>query len=187
MKKKSANELEKAYSGIFGAEVSLENRKGKSVMKMKTKKTDVVPTEGMVKHRQKFARAANYAKNILLVPDMQAAYALKSRKGLPAFQVALTDFMLPPSVTVIDVNDYSGMVGDQIHVVAYDDFAVADVTVTIQDSSGVVVEKGHCVLNPLTSNFDYTATVQVSNLMGVMIIAQARDYPGHVGEHMVTL
>lgn len=186
--KKSVNELEKQYSGIFGAEVAIKNRKGKSVMVMKTTKAEVPPSEGMLKQRRRFAQAATYSHNILLNPEMRIAYEMKASKLLPAFQVAVKDFMLSPSITEIDVNDYEGKSGDKIHVTAYDDFAVTEVTVTIQDPSGVVIEKGKCVLNPFTSNFDYTATVELTtSLTGVVIIAKARDYPGHLGADSITL
>ena len=70
MKKKTVNELEKGYSGIFGAQVALVNRKGKSIMVMQTKKAKVEPRGNQVKSQDNFTLAARYAKNILLDPDM---------------------------------------------------------------------------------------------------------------------
>jgi hypothetical protein len=90
-------------------------------------------------------------------------------------------------VTEINTSDYEGKAGDIIRVAAYDNFAVRQVTVTIQDSFGVVIEKGLCVLNPVTNNFDFNATVSLTTLTGVKIVAQARDYPGHPGELFVIL
>ena len=187
MKKKTVNELEKGYSGIFGGQVALVNRKGKSIMVMKTKKAKLEPKGNQAKSQDNFTLAARYAKNILLDPDMLAAYTLKSCKGTPPYIVALTDYLRPPYVSEINTRDYEGNVGDQIHVVAFDDFAVTEVKVFILNSAGVVIEKGDCVLNPITNVYDYTATVSVNDLTGVEIIAEARDYPGHIGEHMVTL
>lgn len=186
MKKKSVNELDKVYSGIFGAKVFLEVRYGKVVMVMKTKRAKVEQSEATRMAQIKFGQAATYAKNVLKNPEMRAVYTLKSDIGIPAFKVAMRDYMEPPCVTEINASDYAGMAGDMIHVTAYDCFAVKQVTVTIEDSFGVVIEKGLCVQNRVTNNFDFTATVAVTSLTGVRIIAQARDFPGHFGTHCIT-
>ena len=187
MKKKSVNELEKVYSGIFGGRVVLENRKGKIIMVLKTKRARVEASEATRRAQIRFGFASKYAKNILLNPEMRAAYTLKSGKGVSPFQVAMRDYMHSPRVTEIITRDYEGKAGDIIRVSAYDNFAVTQVTVTIQDPDGVVIEKGLCALNPVTNNFDFTAAVTLTSLTGVTIFAQAHDYPGHVGGNSVTL
>ena len=116
-----------------------------------------------------------------------AAYAMKASKGITPFLIAVTDYMRPPLVSEINTLDYEGNVGDQIHVVAFDDFAVTEVKVSIFNPAGALIEKGDCVLNSITNVYDYTATVAVIDLTGVEIFAQARDYPGHVGANFVTL
>ena len=183
----TTDELTKSYSGIFGNQVVLKNRRGKSVMTMPPRRIKPEPTEKQKKVREELAKAARYAKNMKLNPDLLAIYAERAVKGMPAFRLAMTDYLRHPSVREILTPDYAGQPGNTIHVDAYDDFAVKEVTVEISDSTGRVIEKGTCVIDQVTGSFDYTATVEVPSIAGVVITAQAFDYPGHTGSLSVTL
>ncbi|MDP1620912.1 MAG: hypothetical protein Q8M08_01100 [Bacteroidales bacterium] len=180
-------ELTKNYSGIFGNQVVLRNRRGKSVMTIPLNKPKKEPTEKQRKVRENFKLASLYAQNILQDPDMLVAYTAKARNGLSAYIVAMTDYLRPPVVVEINTGDYDGKPGNKIHVVAFDFFAITEVTVQILDNKGVEIEKGNCVQDPVTGNFDFTATVVIDNLKGVAVIAKASDYPGHTGRLSVIL
>jgi hypothetical protein len=183
----TTDEMIKNYSGIFGNQVILRNRRNRSVMTIPRKRNPKEPTESQRRVRERFTLAARYAVNVLQDPDMLAAYTLKARFGMAPYVVAMTDYLRPPVVTGISTADYDGNPGSRIHVEAYDDFAVTGVSVSIRDASGAAIEKGECVQDPLSGSYDYTATVAIGDLAGVKITAQARDYPGHVGELVVTL
>jgi hypothetical protein len=187
MSNKTENDLTKGYSGIFGNQVVLKNRRGKSVMTIPATKPRKLPNENQLRVRTRFTLASHYAVNILLDPLMKEVYTAKARKGRSAYLVAMTDYLRLPQVIDIDTADYEGKPGDRIHVVAYDDFAVTGVTVHILDNKGVVIEKGDCVQDPVTGYYDYAATVLVDDLTGAEIIAMASDYPGHTGKLSVTL
>ncbi|MFZ4522784.1 MAG: hypothetical protein ACOYNC_13830 [Bacteroidales bacterium] len=181
------NSLTKTYSGIFGNQVVLKNRKGKSIMVIPKTRDKVNPTAKQVEVRKKFALASQYARTILLIPEMKALYAAKAVNGSSAYVVAMTDWLNPPAVHEIDTLDYKGNPGDKIHVVALDNFALKEVRVSVFDSKGSEIEKGFCDQDPMTSRFDYIATVRVDNLKGVKIIAHAVDFPNHIGELSKTL
>ena len=187
MSKTTESKLTKSYSGIFGNQVLLKNRKGKSVMTIPPQKIPKPPTEKMIKWRKHFAHASQYATQSLLDPDKLAAYTAKSRDGLAPYVVALTDYLHPPYVDEVEISGYRGNPGDKICVSAYDDFMITGVGVQIFDPAGNMLEEGDCVFNLSSGMYDFTVTVAVQKLRGVTITATARDLPGHTGKLSVTL
>ena len=130
--------------------------------------------------REQFKAAAAYAKAVqedaVLWPRYQAA---AKTKGLRAFAFALTDFLTPPEVQMINTEGYHGAVGNVIAVRASDDFEVAGVTVEIRNAADAVLESGAAVLADGT--WHYTATKVVAAGQAVKIVAVAKDRPGHTG------
>ena len=182
-----SNAITKNYRGKFGDQVVFRNRFGHSVMAIPPKRSKTGPTENQVAARRRFLLASRYAKNILQDPDMLAAYTAKSRDGLSPYILAVTDYLRPPFVDQIDASGYHGNPGDRISVVAGDDFQLAGVTLHITDADGFTIEEGACVVNMATGNYEFTATVAVSDVAGATITAKATDTPGHTAELSVTL
>ncbi|MFZ4564467.1 MAG: hypothetical protein ACOYNU_13890 [Bacteroidales bacterium] len=181
------NDLTKTYSGIFGNQVVLKNRRGKSVMTIPPVKPVKEPSEKQKAARRRLSMAAKYANDALLDPALREMYAAKSHKGLPLFRVAVNDFLRRPYVHLIDASGYHGNPGEPISVTAGDDFKLTAVAVKITGSDGVVIESGPCVLVMPTGNYDYVATTAVSNPAGVTITASVRDIPGNLTERSITL
>ncbi|MCX6266823.1 MAG: hypothetical protein NTW16_05625 [Bacteroidetes bacterium] len=179
------NDLTKTYSGIFGNQVVLKNRRSKSVMTIPPVKPVKEPSEKQLATRRRLSLAAQYAKDALQDPALREMYAAKSHKS--PYRVAVNDFLRPPYVHLIDASGYHGNPGETISVTAGDDFKLTAVTVKITGSDGVVIESGPCVMVMPTGNYDYVATSPVSNLAGVTITASARDIPGHVTQRSITL
>jgi len=183
----TSNELTKNYSGIFGNQVLLKNRGGRSVMTIPPYRTSKEPTPGQIAVRKRFFDAVSYARTVLQDPEMLAAYTAKAEKGTSAYIVALTDFLRPPWIDQIDTSAYEGKVGDVILVEAGDDFGLEKVRVHIFDSNGITIEKGEGVLIPRLNRYVFTATVDVSDLSGVRVMASVFDFPGHTAESSITL
>jgi hypothetical protein len=179
--------LTKSYSGIFGHQVVLKNRRGKSVMTIPPVRPKVEPTEKQVAVRERLKLAVLYAQNVLKDPALLALYAAKSVKGLTPYKLAVNDYLRLPYIHKVDASGYHGNTGDKITVTAGDDFRLDSVTVKISHPDGSLIEEGACVFNMPSGSYDYTTTVQVSALAGVIIIARAKDTPGNVTEHSVTL
>jgi len=178
----------KNYSGIFGNQVVLKNRKGKSVMTLPHVKPKVPPTEKQVAVRERLKLAAVYAHNAMKDPALSAMYAAKSgSKGFAPYRLAVFDYLRPPYIHQVDASGYHGNTGEKITVTAGDDFQLSSVTVKISHPDGSLIEEGACVLNMPASNYEYTATVQVAALTGVVILARAIDTPGNLTELSVTL
>lgn len=72
--------------------------------------------------------------------------------------------------------------GSTLRIHAIDDFKVKEVSVTIQNSDGTIVETGKAVLEPNGVTWLYTATVSNPELNGDKITVRASDIPGNLGE-----
>jgi hypothetical protein len=180
-------DLTKSYSGIFGNQVVLKNRRGKSVMTIPPVKPKLTPTDKQVAARERLKLAVQYGRNVINDPALLAEYAAKARKGLPAYRLAVQDYLRPPYVHQVDASGYHGNPGEKIIVVAGDDFKLESVTVRISRPDGSMVEEGACVFNMPAGNYEYTPTVQVTPVAGTVILARAKDTPGNVTELSVTL
>ena len=179
--------LTKSYSGIFGHQVILKNRRGQSVMTIPPVRPKVSPSSKQVAVRERLKLAVAYGKNAINDPALLALYAAKASKSLPPFRLAVNDFLKPPYIHEIDASGYHGNTGEKIIVAAGDDFRLDSVTVKITGPDGSLIEEGACVFNMPAGNYDFTSTVQVAALTGVVILARAKDTPGNVTELSVTL
>ncbi|TRZ53677.1 hypothetical protein D4S03_01385 [bacterium] len=178
-----SNALTKNYRGKFGNQFVFRNRNGKSIMAALPVRTADSVTEAQQTARKNFANAARYAKQILLDPDMLAAYMAKANtNGQSPYIIALTDYLRHPWIDEINLEAFNGNAGDVIRVMAGDDFKVAEVTVKILDPLGVEIESGTCALDTLGIWWEYTTTQAVTIEPGLEILAKARDIPGHSGE-----
>ena len=81
-------------------------------------------------------------------------------------------------MTEIKVTDYLGAVGDEIRIVATDDFRVVRVRVIIRTSDGKELERGEAVQDAKNSDtWHYTATVANPSVAGTIVAATAFDIP----------
>jgi hypothetical protein len=87
--------IRNGYSGIFGNQVKLKNRKGKAVMDMPQKRKRRKPTEGQLAYRRRFQLASRQATEMLKDPETWAAYKKRARHGLTPYNVALKDILKP--------------------------------------------------------------------------------------------
>jgi len=137
--------------------------------------------------RKRFVSASNYAKVALQDPVLKLFYKSKATKVLSPYNVALADFLKKPWIDQIDATAYAGQTGDKITVIAADNAKVNSLTLAIRDAAGVELESGPCVMDPLTTNWVYTATTTQVPVTGHKIVAIVRDLPGHVTEKELVL
>ena len=164
--------------GKFGETHAYKRIRGKMNMVSLPGSPDVLSaTQQLAKER--FIKAANYAKAQLADPQMKAEYetGITLNKST-AFVVALTDSLTAPKVAEIKVMDYLGAVGDEIRIVATDDFRVVRVRVIIRASDGKELERGEAVQDVKNSDtWHYTATVANPSVAGTIVSATAFDIP----------
>jgi hypothetical protein len=129
-------------------------------------------------HNKRFQQASIYAKLATADPDTKDLYAdeAKKRKGMTAYSVAVADFFNAPDINTVDLSKYTGVAGDEIQIIASDDFAVKSVHVQIDNTDGTAVEEGEAV--NITGNiWKYTASTNNESLDGCKIIVTAYDMP----------
>src|SRR6478736_6816710 len=118
MTKIKNNPLLKGASGMLGDVVVYRQVRGGVIMANRPKTTGNV-TANQLAVREKFKKAANYAKKQIAVPASKAEYEAKITEKLnSAYAVAVKDFLTAPSVDQVDFSGYTGKVGDKILVQA---------------------------------------------------------------------
>lgn len=150
----------------------------KGIFILKTKGTRVAPpTAGEVEGREKHKLAVKYAREA----QSQAVYQRAGRAtGRNPFNLAVSDFRLPPEVTAIDATAYGGVPGDQIEVEAIDLFEVASVGIQILAMTGEILEVGDAKRKGgKSTRWTYVASGAVEAGRNVVIEATARDYAGN--------
>jgi len=143
----------------------------------------VEPTAAQLAHQARFRQAALYGKLVMADPETKALYeAAAKAKGKPVFSLTVADFFNAPSVDEIDLSAYSGNAGDEIVILASDDFDVASVQVALTDGDGNPIENGPATETPENSGrWVYTATADVETATTVRIAVTAEDRPGGTG------
>jgi hypothetical protein len=159
-----------------------------TIVRMPSVNKDAVPTAKQAQNRELFAEAAVYAQGVMSSADLKKEYDKKATPGRTAFNIAFRDYLKPPVVKKIDVSNYKGTVGSVIVINAKDDFRVALVKVSIHSSSGVLVEEGSAILDPVKrSLWNYTATQNNATPTGSVISATATDLPGNTSSLEITV
>ena len=130
--------------------------------------------------RDKFQKATVYASAALADAATKQAYKDKTSPGTTAFNLALADFFIAPSIGKIDPHGYTGAAGGKIKIEATDDFMVKSVNVKIAKADGTLIEQGAATADPDGLNWWYTATQANASLSGTKITVTAMDLPANV-------
>jgi hypothetical protein len=132
-------------------------------------------------HRNRFLQATRYGKAQMASPMMKKAYALsvRHRNMVTAYNAAVSDYLMPPKITEVDLAQYAGHLSDTIRIKAVDDFRVVSVTVNIADASGTLIESGNAVMEVNGLVWVYTATVSNVSFAGDKVTIKAKDVPGN--------
>jgi hypothetical protein len=181
------NVLTKHYSGKFGDQMVFRSRNGLSIMAKPPKKTLKDANESQLATRRKFKMASRWAKDALQNPATLAEYTAMASGMKSPYVMAVTNYLCPPKINGINVSRYAGEEGNKIEVLATDDFKLKCVTVKITDATGTLIEEGPCQENLSSDCWEYTVTVTVTSLTGVVVCAAATDIPDHTTSLVVTL
>jgi len=130
-------------------------------------------------NRLRFREAMVYARRVLSNPEMRAYYVKKKRKMQTVWNVAVADYMRRPTIDLIDICEYNGLVGEPIYVTTNDKYGVASLVVSILDAQGFEIESGAAVRD-FGFNFTYTTIVKNPYLKGSKVVVTATDVPGNV-------
>ena len=182
------NVIVKGASGKFGRQIVFSQRAGKTIVAKLPSNSKKPPTTKQKAQHEKFARAAAYAKNALLDPSLKEAYTLeaKKRQDVSAYNMAMTDYLLPPQITNVDHSAYTGDAsGEKIIIEAGDAFKITTMKVKITAANNSTLEEGNATL--VNGKWQYTTTTANATLTGTKIILIATDRPGNTTTKEITL
>jgi hypothetical protein len=187
MAKSKGNVITFGLSGKVGDLLVFRQRDGQTIV-AKLAESPKKSSEKQKEHRKLFQRATIYAKAAVEDPQLKGLYdaAAKKKKGITAYNVAVADFCHAPDIETVDLSDYTGMTGDEIRIIASDDFAVKSVHVSIKDVDGSTVEEGYAS-HGLGNLWTYIATQNNECLDGDKIVITASDIPGNITVEEETL
>jgi hypothetical protein len=180
MAKSQNNVVTHGLSGKIGNLLVFRQRDGKTIVS-KMPEQSKTASEKQQKQRKRFQKAVLYAKSVFASPSTEALYAKMTKKGKNPFNVAVADFFNAPDIETVDLSDYTGTPGDEIRIMASDDFAVKSVHVQIINADGSQVEEGEAA-HSAGDLWIYTAVQNNENLVGDKIIVTASDLPGNIAE-----
>jgi hypothetical protein len=100
--------------------------------------------------------------------------------GLTAYNIAIADWFVAPKVLEINVDRWTGKIGQLIRVKARDNVRVARVSLVIRDAEGQLLEMGEAAQSePVSAWWNYTTKSLVRLEPFPSVKAIARDLPGN--------
>lgn len=184
MAKVKLNPVLEQINGQVG-DLVFKRYQDKVVIARKVDLSDQEPTAAQQAVRARFRAGALYGKRASADPAVKALYVARAKaKAQPYFSLMVADYLHGPTVMAVDLEAYTGAVGDKIRVTAVDDFEVTSVQVSLADEGGVVLEAGAAVME--NGRWLYTTTTIVSPGTAVTATAQALDRPGNSGSAEAT-
>ena len=129
-------------------------------------------------HREALREAITFANFV----ETHEVYIHKAMElGTTPYNLAITDWFGSPKVLEIDVDGWTGEVGQTIRVKAKDDTRVTQVTVRITAADETLLEQGEAAqVDNLW--WAYTSTTVVADPASARIVATAEDRPGNRAE-----
>lgn len=181
------NDLTEGLSGKFGKKIVFRQVNGITIA-AQAPKQKAKPTEKQENQNKRFSEASTYAKNALLDPTLKAFYEAeaKKKKGVSPRNVAMADYLKPPTIASIETSDYTGIkTGEKIIIKAEDNVKINSLKVKITKSDKSTVEEGSATL--LEGKWTYITTVINSSITGDKIVVTATDRPGNTSTKQITL
>lgn len=173
------NYITHGMSGKLGNLLVFRQWFGKTIVGKRPRKVGTFTSKQQA-IRAKFQQAAAYAKTALADAATLQAYKDKTLPGQTAFNLAMADYFLAPTITKIDHSSYSGAAGNKIKIAALDDFMVQKVDVAIHRPDGTLLEQGVAVADPDGIHWIYMTTQANGTMSGSKITATATDLPANV-------
>lgn len=139
-----------------------------------------------LQQRERFSQARFYAHTVLADAWQRRLYEqLAKARSQRAEQLAMRDFLTPPTVDEIDASTYQRRAGGLIRVLASDDIEVVSVEVAIHTAAGVLVERGPAECDH--GVWRYRTAQSAPSDADLMLTATAQDRPGHPGSAALRL
>jgi len=176
----SNNLLIRGLSGNLGDQfVVRTDKNGRTIVSAKSNfESDREYSLAQLAQQQAFREAVAYAKSA----KGQEIYITKANGGPKSpYNIAIADWFNRPHILEVDQTAWFGQAGDVIRMRVQDDVMVADVTITISDGDGSVLESGQATETGAL-HWEYAINGDFTGQQVTLTIA-ARDLPGHVTEY----
>ncbi len=180
MARSKFNVLTHGLSGLVGDMIVFRQRANKTIVCGKPRPSSKEPTASALAIRARFKRASQYATSVMENPTLKAAYQLIAKLGQSAFNMAFSDYQKAPEIYEdINLETYTGAIGDTIEVSVIDDFRVESVHVKLASAGGTMIEQGQAVQSPNGLDWVYTFTAENTEVAGSKLLITATDLPGN--------
>ncbi len=180
MARSKFNVLTHGLSGLVGDMIVFRQRANKTIVCGKPRPSSKPPTTKALAIRDKFKRASIYALSVMDNPTLKAEYQQTAKLGQSAYNMAFSDYQKAPEIYQdIDLEAYTGVIGETIDISAIDDFRVESVHVKVASAGGMTIEQGQAVQSPNGLDWVYTFTAANSEVPGSKLIITATDLPGN--------
>ncbi len=178
MAKVNNNIITQGLSGMLGNQVLFrQDKAGRTIVATRPRHNpNRIFSQRQQQHRNDFREAVAYAQGA-----RTAAIYISKAAGTPMnpYNVALSDWFHAPQILEIDLGAWSGQPAKVIRVKALDDVLVTQVSISIRDGAGALLEQG-----PATQAdglwWEYTTRATGSG--NLTVIAAAQDMPGNITE-----
>ena len=139
-------------------------------------------------HRELQREAIRLANTYAHFSQSQPFYRNKAvHTPFSAYEWAIADYFGKPKVHEIDIQQWTGEVGQTIRIQATDNLMVLRVSVTIRETF-FVMEEGEAVQSKTEpSIWMYTTRTPIQPKPGVWLEVVAYDLPGHTGENFLVV
>lgn len=189
MKNKKSTRISSYPKGLKSIDVGIaktlvlrRTRRG-IVMESMPGKAKNKTTEFQVNARQRRTDAAHYARTKMADVQWKKLYEsrINSNKGVnTAYQVAVADYLTPPTINFVNTKDYSGQPGRRLVVMATDDFGLAEINIEIRNPKGELIESGPMTALDLSLNsWMYVNKSVNTSVEGSTIIVRVSDHAGN--------
>jgi hypothetical protein len=152
---------------------------GQEVMRRKPAYEDR-PTQRQLAQRQRVREAAKWSRKTMADPAQKAIYQAACHGHLTPYNLGVRDFLRPPVVESIDLDDYTGGAGQRLRILAWDDFEVTRVEIVIRDAGGNLIEQGLAKRGSAENEWEYWTQSDVVGGSTVRVEVAAYDRPMHV-------
>ena len=157
------------------------NRKTRSQKIMIASKFMLDDSREYAAAKETYQAALRAATTYASFANTQEVYINKARgKGATAYSIAFTDWFGAPRVLEINIDGWTGEIGQTIRVKARDKIMVAGVSLVIRDAAENVLEMGEAVQSEVGSAWwHYTTRSHVRMTPFPSVEAIAQDLPGN--------
>lgn len=188
MAKSIQNVVMQGASGKIGKTlVFRQMMNGETVIANRPKPRSKPLTPDQEAFRDRFSNAASLAKSLIEDPILAQQYLAVAKPGQSAYKVAIRDCLVAPQIKSVDLEEYSGSIGNVISIWAVDDFKIVSVKLRLLQSDDTLIEAGDATLDTNGRFWTYTATALNATLSGTKVEVTASDFPGNKTTEVLTM